>query len=184
MLDIMCNAKQSGMITNKTKSKQNNEDIIESFDTTKSDKNNNKQSGASIVSLVEVNSLKSELTIVQKALDDQQTLIINLENELKTKNQAIDKKEIQIQSLNQAIGKLKKVVIKICNHFLILDASDKSKLLDLAKYILHNFGSKNDLTAIAVANEATQNNNRVVLLLIFILHLIHLSSRVNLFRLC
>ena len=118
MLDIMCNAKQSGITANKTKSKQNNEDIIESFDKTKSDKNNNKQSGASIVSLVEVNSLKSELTIVQKALEDQQTLIINLENELKTKNKALDKKEMQIQSLNQAIGKLRNGIIKICYRFL------------------------------------------------------------------
>jgi hypothetical protein len=45
-------------------------------------------------------------------------LIINLENELKTKNQALDKKEMQIQSLNQAIGKLRNGIIKICYRFL------------------------------------------------------------------
>jgi hypothetical protein len=45
-------------------------------------------------------------------------LIINLENELKTKNQALDKKEMQIQSLNQAIGKLRNGFIKICYRFL------------------------------------------------------------------
>jgi hypothetical protein len=37
MLDIMCKSKLSGITANKTKSKQNNDDIIESFDKTKSD---------------------------------------------------------------------------------------------------------------------------------------------------
>ena len=45
---------------------------------------------------------------------------------------------------------------------IILEASDKSKLVDLAKYILHNFGNESDLTSIAVSSEATQNN-RVVM---------------------
>ena len=54
---------------------------------------------------VEMERLKSELTIVKKALEEQQTLIKDLDADLKTKCKLLEDKEIQIESLKQTISK-------------------------------------------------------------------------------
>jgi|LakMenE01Jun11ns_1017448.scaffolds.fasta_scaffold6985613_1 hypothetical protein len=42
-----------------------------------------------------------------------------------------------------------------------LAAADIPKLVELAKYLLHNFGSKQDVSSIAIANDAA-NGKRMV----------------------
>ena len=45
-----------------------------------------------------------------------------------------------------------------CNYSAsILANSDKEKLVDLAKYILHYFGDAKDLTSISTVDEATNS---------------------------
>jgi hypothetical protein len=56
------------------------------------------------VDSVEMDSLKNELNIVKKALEDQQTIIKNLDGELKTKAKSLEDKENQIESLKQTIS--------------------------------------------------------------------------------
>ena len=42
-----------------------------------------------------------------------------------------------------------------------LAAADIPKLVELAKYLLHNFGNKQDVSSIAIANEAASSKRMV-----------------------
>jgi hypothetical protein len=53
---------------------------------------------------VEIDSLKNELNLVKKALEDQQTIIKTLDGELKTKAKSLDDEENPIESLQQTIS--------------------------------------------------------------------------------
>ena len=102
----MCNTNPA---TFQTKSRANtsnqiNLDQIDSLETEDKTKKKNKAKQTYLTS-VEVDSLKSALVIVKKALKDQQTMIKELENELKRQSQVLEKNESKIQSLKQTIGK-------------------------------------------------------------------------------
>ena len=104
-LNVMCNTNPA---TFQTKSRTNtsnqiNLDQIDSLEIEDKTKKKNKAKQTDLTS-VELDSLKSELVIVKKALEDQQTMIKELENELKTQSQVLEKKESKIQSLKQTIG--------------------------------------------------------------------------------
>ncbi len=107
----MCNSIESDINTKSKKNTSNKQidlDVIESYDNSTADNNAKKKFKKSEIGLnlsVEVENLKSELVIVKKALEDQQTMIRGLEDELKTKSQVLDKKELKILSLKQTIGK-------------------------------------------------------------------------------
>lgn len=53
---------------------------------------------------VEVSNLKMELKAVKTALEDQFQMLQNVQNDLKNKNEILNKKELQIESLKQTIG--------------------------------------------------------------------------------
>jgi len=44
-----------------------------------------------------------------------------------------------------------------------INAANIPKLIDLAKYILHNFGQKSDLTEVAIANEHVTGRRMILL---------------------
>ena len=82
-LDIMCNTCVPKPKSVKLKPKKSDEDAIES---------------------VEMRDLKLELEVVKAALDDQQKMLIELQKELKNKNETIDKKDAKIHSLEETLG--------------------------------------------------------------------------------
>ena len=53
-----------------------------------------------------MDTLTAELNIVKKALEEQQTMLKELQEELKDKTKLLDKKDLQIESLKQTISKL------------------------------------------------------------------------------
>ena len=85
----MCNNIVSKKNNVKLKSKKSHVDTIETLESS------------------EVTSLKKELSIVKKELDDQQKLLKDFELDLKSKKDLINKKEVQLESLKQTIGNFK-----------------------------------------------------------------------------
>lgn len=147
-LNLMCNTRifDKNKVKKSQPSKKIDVDVIESIREIESNLAANKASkpkktaAPDIQLTTENNTLKNEITIVRYALDEQKIIINRLESDLKVINELVNKKELKIQSLLQ-----------------IIEQSNINKLLDLAKYIIHNFGEKNDLTSISVANGETKN---------------------------
>jgi chromosome segregation ATPase len=55
---------------------------------------------------IKVDTLTAELNIVKKALEEQQMMVKELQDELKDKTRLLDKKDLQIESLKHTISKL------------------------------------------------------------------------------
>ena len=63
-----------------------------------------KQNETDSIQSEEIATLKSELILVKKALDEQQKLIKQSESSNKMKDELLEKKNLKIQSLKQTLG--------------------------------------------------------------------------------